>query len=223
MTLKGGGLKVVMLGATGAVGQECLKTLQAMPEIGSVTALVRRPFTPEGVSKLSPRVVDVFDPSDYARHLEGHHAAICTFGVGEPSKVSLEEFRRVDFDAVLAFAAACRGAGVQHFELLGSVAADPVARNSYLRSKGALREAIAALGFQRFSCFQPSMILTPENRYGLAQGVLLKLWPIVSPLLVGGLSKYRGVYVAQLGAAMARTLTRPGQGAAILHWRDFQV
>jgi hypothetical protein len=38
--------------------------------------------------------------------------------VGEPSKLSREQFTRIDKQTVLDFAAACKRAGVSHFELL---------------------------------------------------------------------------------------------------------
>jgi len=60
--------------------------------------------------------------------------------------------------------------------------------------------------------------LTPTNRYGLSQGVILKVWPLLTPLLQGGLRKYRGIPVETLGAAMARNVVRQGEGEEILEW-----
>jgi hypothetical protein len=77
---------------------------------------------------------------------------------------------------------------------------------------------LRALGFARLSLFHPSMILTPRNRYGLSQAIILMVWPLLTPLLVGPLRKYRGVRVVDLGAAMARNLVRPGQGEEVLDW-----
>ena len=213
-------LRVVILGASGAVGSEVVSTLLAMPEVSQVTALVRKPFNVRLDAKLQQYVVDVINTESYKHLLFNHHAAICTFGVGEPSKVSREEFKAVDFDAVFAFARACEELDVAHFELLSAVAADPTSRSFYLKSKGALREAIVGLGFQRFSCFQPSMLLTQTNRYGLSQAMLLSAWPVLSRALVGGTRKYRGIQVEDLGAAMAQNLLTQGQGSEVLHWPE---
>ncbi len=212
---------VILIGATGAVGSHVLAALAVLPEVEAITVLARRKPDAAPAAKVSWHVVDVLDAASYAALLPGHHAAICTLGVGQPSKASREEFRRVDHDAVLAFAQACRLAGVERLELLGSVAANPASSNVYLKSKGELREAIARLGFQRFTTFQPSMLLTPTNRYGLSQGILLVIWPVISPLLFGPLRRYRGISVAALGAAMARHILTPGQGNEIFHWDDF--
>jgi uncharacterized protein YbjT (DUF2867 family) len=214
-------LRVVMLGATGAVGGQVVSSLQAMPQLHKLSLLNRRALPKLDGPHTQQHVVDVFAPASYSGHLAGHDAAICTLGVGEPSKVPHDELVRVDKDAVIAFATACRAANIQHFELLCAVAADPKSRNFYLRTKGELREALVALGFARLSIFQPSMILTPTNRYGLSQALMLKVWPLLHPLLQGRATKYRGINIETLGAAMAANLLTPTTGAETLHWQDF--
>ena len=213
-------LNVVILGASGAVGLNVVATLQAMPEISLITALVRKPLEIGSRDKLQQHMVDVIKPESYLHLLRGQVAAICTFGVGEPSKVSREEFRAVDFDAVFGFAKACKAQGVKDFELLGAVAADPKSRSFYLKSKGELREAIVGLGFGHFSCFQPSMLLTKINRYGFSQGLMLSIWPVLSHALIGGAQKYRGFRVEDLGAAMARNLLGQCHMVEVLHWPE---
>jgi len=208
---------VVMLGTSGAVGGHALAQALALGQVARVTSLGRR-VLPQTDPKLHQVVVDVFDPASYGPHLAGHEAAICTFGVGEPSKASRDEFLRVDKTAVLDFAAACKAVGVRHFSLLSSVGVTAKSRSFYLRSKGELEEGLRWLEFERLSLFHPSMILTPTNRYGLSQGVILKVWPLLTPLLQGGLRKYRGIPVETLGAAMARNVVRQGEGEEILEW-----
>jgi uncharacterized protein YbjT (DUF2867 family) len=209
---------ILLLGATGAVGGEVLKTLLAMPDISRITVLVRRPLPTPLNAKITQYIVDVFDPASYAAHLVNHNIAICTFGVGQPTKVSKDEFIRVDKMAVLDFAKACRAADVKHFELLGSVAADATSRSFYLKTKGELRDAIAALNFERFSTFQPSVILTPANRYGMNQAIMLAVWPVISRALLGSLQKYRGIRVDHLGKAIAVNIQRQRVGQEVLHW-----
>lgn len=213
-------LSVVVLGASGAVGGAALQALEAMPKVVRITLLGRR-VLPGLSSKAAQHVVDVFDAKAYQAHLAGHDAAICTFGVGESSKVSHEEFTRVDKTAVLNFAAACKTAGVRHYELLSSVAADAKSASFYLRTKGEINDALAALNFERLSLFQPSMILTPSNRYGLSQAITLAVWPHLKPALLGPLRKYRGIPVAQLGAAMVKNLFTSGAGVEHLSWDEF--
>lgn len=211
-------LTVVMLGATGAVGGHVARTLATMSDVESLTLLGRRSL--EGLSgdQIDQHVIDVFDRSSYEALLPGHRAAICTLGVGQPSKISRDDFVKIDKLAVLSFASACRDAGVRHFELLGSVGASARSRSFYLRTKGELEEGLEELGFERLSLFRPSMILTPTNRYGLSQALTLAVWPRLRPVLAGSLRKYRGIPVERLGYAMAVNVRGGANGVEILHW-----
>jgi len=163
----------------------------------------------------------VSDPSTYQSYLQGHTTAICTLGVGEPSKMSKEEFVKIDKLAVLDFARECKKAGVKHFELLASVDINSKSMSFYLRTKGELVEELKALHFERLSIFQPSMILTPNNRYGLSQAIVLRVWPLLKPLLGGRLRKYRGIPVSILGQAMAKNISIEAEGYEILQWDEF--
>jgi uncharacterized protein YbjT (DUF2867 family) len=212
--------KIIFLGATGAVGGEALKYLNGLSPPPNVTLLARRPIPTPHRLGLKCHVVDTVDPATYSAYLPGHSVAICTMGVGEPSKVSKAEFKRVDHDAVLAFAKACHAAGVKHFVLLGSVGSDATSPSFYLRSKGALRDSIQGLGFEGTTTFQPSMILTPTNRYGMSQAIMLAVWPAISSVLAGPLSKYRGIPILSLGRAIARAGLNPTPGHKTVHWNE---
>ena len=219
-------LSVVMLGASGAVGGYTVSTLLKMPEVTQLTLLGRRE-TPAPVSVaraiFSQHVVNIESPDTYGEYISGHDAAVCTLGVGQPSKMSKAEFVHIDKDVVIAFATICKQNGVRHFELLCAVGADSKSRSFYLRIKGELEDALVALNFERLSLFQPSMILTPTNRYGIQQGLTLMFWPMLSPILFGPLHKYRGVRVETLGAAMAKQLVTEGSGLQRLRWDDFEA
>ena len=122
---------------------------------------------------------------------------------------------------MLDFASACKKAGVRHFEILASIDANLNSLSFYLRTKGELVNELKALDFERLSTFQPSMILTPTNRYGLSQAIILRLWPLLKPLLLGGLRKYRGIPVEVLGKAIAVNILSNKVGVETLCWDDF--
>lgn len=210
-----------MLGASGAVGGFAAHVLCGSPDIKQLTLLNRRVLAAlANNAKVVQPTVDVLNPQSYAHFLSGHDTAVCCLGVGEPSKTSKEEFIKIDKTAVLDFATACKQAGVQHFQLLSAVGANAKSSSFYLKTKGELQDAIIALGFERTSFFQPSMILTPTNRYGFMQGLMLAVWPTLSVAFVGGLSKFRGIKVETLGRAIAKNALTAGQGVEILQWES---
>jgi len=215
-------INVVILGATGAVGSEALNSLLRMDIASKITLLGRRNV--EGVTQkyVQQRKANIYDPSGYAKCVADHDIAICTLGVGQPSKVSNEDFIKIDKTAVLEYANICKLAGIKHFELLSSVRINHKSSNLYLRTKGELVEELKALNFERLSIFQPSMIITPNNRYGFSQGLTLKLWPIIDKVFFAGLKKFKGIKVQQLGNAMAINITKSHCGFEMLTWINIQ-
>lgn len=213
---------IVMIGATGAVGSQVVKALLRLDGISQITLLGRRPLSDVVSDKITQHVVDALDPDTYFEFLAGHTTAISTLGVGQPSKISNEQFIAIDRDANLHFGQACKTAGVQHFQLLSSVGVDPKSSSFFLRSKGELEAGLKELEFNRLSLFHPSMILTPENRYGISQGLTLLLWPLLKPILFGPLRKFRGVKVAHLGTAIAKNAVSSNSASVeVLEWDDF--
>ena len=214
-------VSVVMLGATGAVGEQTVKALLTIPDLERLTLLGRRSISDLSDNIIHQHKINIFDPHSYQKLLSGHHTAICTLGVGQPSKISKDDFIKIDKLAVFEFASECKKAGIRHFELLGSVGANSNSSSFYLRTKGELENELKALAFERLSIFQPSLIITPTNRYGFSQAVFLRVWPFLKPILLGGLRKYRGVTIEQLGKAIAINILGGKNEIEILFWDDF--
>lgn len=213
---------ILMIGATGAVGSHTLAQLVQIPEITRITLLVRRKADILS-DKVTQHIVDLLDPSTYQEFVSGHYIAISTFGVGEPTKISKEEFIKIDKDAVLSFAKLCKNNGIRHFQSLGSIGVSSKSSQYYLKTKGELEDALEALAFDRLSLFHPSMILTPTNRYGFSQALTLAIWPILTPVLLGPLRKMRGVKVDCLGKAIANNVNTVKNGVETIEWDGFQA
>lgn len=108
MTTKTNPNSIVMLGASGAVGSEALKTLLVHNNIHLLTLLGRTPISGLNKANVYQHKINVSKPDSYQEYIQGHDIAICTLGVGEPSRISKEEFLKIDKEAVLDFAKACK-------------------------------------------------------------------------------------------------------------------
>jgi uncharacterized protein YbjT (DUF2867 family) len=219
--------RLVLLGATGAVGRNVLAEALRSSAFETVTTLGRRRAdvgegeAPPG--KLTQHVVDLEDPASYRALLAGHTAAICTLGVGQPSKSTREDVWKVEIDYVIGFAGMCRDAGVRHFSLMTSVGANVRSRLFYTRLKGTQEDRVKALGFERTSLFRPSMLITPHNRYGASQGVLLAVWPKLDWVLAGPARRFRAIRVEDLGKTITMNAARDAPaGVEIYEWDGFQ-
>ncbi|MEH6519386.1 MAG: NAD(P)H-binding protein [Halioglobus sp.] len=220
--MAGEGISVVMIGATGAVGTQAAHYLMESPSVSKLALLGRNPLESAHGEKVVQHTIDIFDSASYENLLSNFDAAICTLGVGEPSSVSKEDFVKIDKLAVLDFARACRHSGVRHFQLLSSIAVSPSSKSFFLRTKGELEGELRVLEFDRLSLFHPSMIITPGNRYGLAQAISLKVWPALHPLFVGKAKKLRGITSGELGRAMACNSLTAGSGEEVIEWDGFK-
>lgn len=213
---------IIFLGATGAVGSAALENILSFSGINKILLLGRKKINAQDHGNLEQQIIDVTDHTSYERYIIDFDTAICTLGVGEPSKTSNDDFVKIDKTAVLDFAISCKKNGVKHFQLLSSVGISTTSRSFYLRTKGELVEALEALKFDRLSVFQPSMILTPTNRYGLSQAIVLKVWPMLHFMLQGKAQKYRGIKVEELGKAIANNTLTTGSGTEYLQYVEFK-
>ena len=213
---------IIFLGASGAVGSITLQKILSFSNVDKVLSLGRRALDTVNITKLDQKIINVSDPDTYKNFILGFDTAICTLGVGESSKVSKDHFLKIDKKAVLDFAIVCKLNGVKHFQLLSSVGANSSSKSFYLKTKGELNDSLRELNFERLSLFQPSMILTPKNRYGFSQAIILKVWPKLDFIFQGKAKKYRGIKVEELGKAIAKNTLKEGNGTEILHYNEFK-
>ena len=103
-----------------------------------------------------------------------------------------------------------RANGVQRYLLVSSVGADAQSGNFYLRTKGELENNLRALKFDRFVAARPSFLLGQRQEFRLGERIGIVLSYIISPLLMGGLRKYKGIQVRQVAAGLIR-LANDGQ------------
>ena len=215
----------MVIGATGAVGSSLTRSLLASPVWDAVTILTRRPAEmfagAPGIQKLTRQVVDLeqLEP-EAARAAQRCDAAFCTMGIGQPRKVSREEFWKVDVVYAGRFAHACKAAGVRHLSLLSSVGANPLSRNYYLHVKGSAEIWCRAAELARLSLFRPSLLATREIRYGLQDWMAQKIFPRLSWAFP---RRFHEITVEDLGQAMRLNAEREGSGAEVLHYPEFQV
>ncbi len=158
---------VLLCGATGLVGRECLRQLLADPGVSRVRALVRRPM-PELDPRLSVQVVDFERLAEHAAALDGVDQIVCALGTTIKQAGSREAFRRVDHDYPLELARRGAERGARHYLLVSSIGASATSRSFYLRVKGELEQALLALPYRSVSIVRPSLLVgeRSERRRG---------------------------------------------------------
>jgi len=161
MTRRPAPAEILLAGATGLIGRELMTLLLAQIPAPRVHALVRR------VPHAAHARVHWL-PVDFAQlpALPPADEAWCCLGTTIKQAGSQAAFRTVDFDAVLAFAAAARASGVQGFGVVSSLGASPRATTFYSRVKGEMEAAIGALGFASVVIARPSLLVGDRAALG---------------------------------------------------------
>jgi uncharacterized protein YbjT (DUF2867 family) len=200
----------LVAGATGMVGGLLLNTLLDAPDFTRVYALTRRPYGREH-PRLANRVVQF---ARMAEQLKGLVAtdAFCCIGTTIAEAGSQEAFRAVDLDAVLQFARAARTLQVNRFVVVSSVGADPRSTKFYLRTKGEMEEALAAVGFPSLDILQPSLLLGPRKQLRPLEIAGRVLAPLVNPFLTGPREAYRAIPAQTVAKAMLGASRRGARG-----------
>jgi uncharacterized protein YbjT (DUF2867 family) len=199
---------VLFAGATGLVGKSALDALLDAPDIARVFAITRRPLGREH-PRLANRIVQ-FD--NLETQLKGMtcHVAVCCLGTTIRQAGSQEAFRRVDVDYVLSFARTAKAAQAQRFIVVSSVGANAESKNFYLRTKGAMEDALAAVGFASLDILQPGPLLGLRSQMRPLELGALLVMPLVNPFLRGEREAFRAISAKTVGAAIVGA-TRSGR------------
>ncbi len=202
MAQTSGGRTALVLGATGLVGGHCVEMLLGDAAWRRVTVLARR-ASGRTHPRLDTRVVD-FERLGEQADAFAVDDVFCCLGTTLKQAGSRQAFRRVDHDYVVAAAELARERGARAFLLVSALGADAGSRVFYNRVKGETERDVAALGFAGVALLRPSLLLGRRADLRAGEGLAQKVAPLLSPLLVGPLRKYR----ATAGAAVARAMLR---------------
>lgn len=201
---------LLLVGASGAVGQAVLRLAAADRRVGEVVALTRRPLPPgKGYRNV------VGDPAALAGDAECWRvgAVICTLGTTIAKAGSRAAFAAVDRDLVLRVARLARTAGAGAFAFNSSVGADARSGSFYLRTKGEAEAGLRELGYPSVTIVRPSLIDAEraENRRGERAGLLVAR--VFRPLIP---ARYRAVSPEAIARALLEGALAAAPGVTVI-------
>ena len=201
----------LLAGATGLIGRELLRQLDADPAYARIHVWLRRPAPGlEAGPKLQLHRVDFTQlPAD----LPPVDDVFIALGTTIKTAGSQAAFRRVDLEHVVATARAAHAAGARRLAVVSALGADANSRVFYNRVKGEMQAAIAQIGFDAVVIAQPSLLLGDRTALGqparAGEVWIARLLGPVLGLIPAGMRPIRAETVA---TAMIATLrqTPPG-------------
>ena len=158
-------LVAIVIGATGAIGNDLVEQLQKDDNFKSVEVFVRRSVD-FGSPKFHVHVIDFDQPETWKNEVKGDVLFSC-LGTTIKQAGSEESQWKIDHDYQLEFAKAAHENGVKKYILVSSVGADKDSRIFYLKMKGTLEENVKKLGISSVTILQPpGLIRKNSDRFG---------------------------------------------------------
>ena len=171
---------LMLVGATGLVGQSVLAQALAHPQVQRVVAPTRRPLSAH--PKLLNPVVD-FNALPEDAPWWAVDAVICALGTTIKTAGSQGAFYAVDHDLPLRVAGLAQGHGAQAYALNSALGADAASRVFYSRTKGELERDLQSLGYLSLTFVRPGFIGGERAEPRLAEQIGVKLSQWLRPLL----------------------------------------
>lgn len=202
---------VFVTGGTGYLGRPLIERLLA--DGHTVRALAR----PGSVSRLpagsTPVIGDALDAATFAAAVAPADTLVHLVGTPHPSPWKRQAFLDVDLRSTHASIAAATAAGVRHLIYVSVAQPAPVMRD-YLAARAAGEAAIRASGLPA-TMLRPWYVLGPGHRW---PWLLQPLYALLGalPATAAGAQRLGLVTHAQMVAALALAVTRPGDGVAII-------
>lgn len=207
--------KILLIGATGMVGEAVLEQAQ---RAGLCLSYLARRAAVNGAGHNGV----VADSAHWPQHIAAIQPDIILSALGSTIKQagSQAAFRAMDYDIQIHAARAAKAAGARQMVVVSAVGASADARNFYLKTKGEVERDVAALGFDRLDILRPGLLLGDRNgprRWG--ESVMMMAAPLLDQLMVGRLARYRSVLATDVAAAMLH-LARQSDGGQFRYDSD---
>ncbi len=203
---------VTIFGGSGFVGRH---TVRALAKAGwRIRVAVRRPNqafflkTAGTVGQIAAFKCDVADPDQVAAALAGADAAVNLTGILYPH--GGQGFDDVHVTGARNIAEAAARAGLRLLVHVSAIGADSESSSHYAQSKAA-GEAQLRAAFPAAAILRPSIVFGPEDDFFNRFAGMARFTPAL-PLVSGGKTRFQPVFVGDVAAAIAATLSDSARG-----------
>ncbi|MCP3890523.1 MAG: NAD(P)H-binding protein [Desulfobulbaceae bacterium] len=194
--------KALIIGGTGLIGGYCLQTLLNDPTYSEVTALVRKPIL-KTHRKLKTIATNFSNLEHELSNIQAQDI-YCCLGTTIKKAGSQEAFKQVDYSLVVTVAEIMNKMGSEQFIVISSMGADKNSKVFYSRVKGEMEEALKEINYPCLRIIRPSLLLGSREEFRLGEKIGAWLTPILKPLMLGSLKKYRPVQAESVAEFMVK-------------------
>lgn len=212
-------MKAIVIGATGLTGGKIVKNLLEDNRFEEVIVFQRRESEMRH-SKLKIFVINSMNPEEMTDVIKGD-VLFNAMGTTIKKAGSKIEQQRIDRDIPVAFAKVASANGVKLMLNVSSIGASHKG-GFYLKTKAEMEDGTSEAMGGRVLHFRPSLLMGKRDSsdYRVAESISAGMMKILSPIMIGPLSKYRGMDTDILARAMIQASLNNENHQSVFYYND---
>ena len=216
--------KVLIIGASGLVGEEILKTTEGMGQ--EIVTLSRRKLISKNQD--TEEIIINFDDLQLSDIPKVNHVYIALGTELDTSeliyikKSRRKGFRKVDYEYVTKIAKMAHGNGAESISVVSAVGANKSSRNLYLKTKGEMEEKIISIGYNKTVFAQPGHLLGKRLLKKIRPEVPIMEFGarILKPLMIGPLEDLKFIKASLVAKSMVKHMNIPTDKIVRLKYKE---
>ena len=216
--------KVLIIGASGLVGEEILKTSEGMGQ--EIVTLSRRKLISKNQD--TEEIIINFDDLQLSDIPKVNHVYIALGTELDTSeliyikKSRRKGFRKVDYEYVTKIAKMAHGNGAESISVVSAVGANKSSRNLYLKTKGEMEEKIISIGYNKTVFAQPGHLLGKRLLKKIRPEVPIMEFGarILKPLMIGPLEDLKFIKASLVAKSMVKHMNIPTDKIVRLKYKE---
>ncbi|SFL67464.1 hypothetical protein SAMN03159341_108169 [Paenibacillus sp. 1_12] len=205
------GRTAIVAGASGLIGTELVACLMNEPSYERVVILVRKP-----IHIVHPKCIQVITNyeqlEDEIKAYMAESDLFCCLGTTIKKAGTKEQFRKVDLEYPMRLGKLAKTYHAAYFGIVTALGANAQSSIFYSQVKGQVEADLEQLQLPALHLFRPSLLLGERSDVRTGERIGAVLSVAVTPLLIGGLQKYKPIHVKTVAKAMLHTALLGNRG-----------
>ncbi len=194
------GKNAILIGATGLIGQNLLMKLLADENYNEILVISRKRLNVTD-PKLREIIINFDELANYSTEITGD-VVFCSLGTTIKRTPDLAVYRKIDYQYPLDVARIAFANGAKQYHLVSAMGADVKSRLFYSRTKGEVERDLQKIPFEAIHIYRPALLDGDRKEERAAENIMIGLFRLINPILIGPLKKYRSIKIEKVAEAM---------------------
>ncbi|MBL1415939.1 MAG: short chain dehydrogenase [Moritella sp.] len=220
---------VIIVGATGATGNQLMQQLLNDVTIENIYVVHYRPTQFQHLKKVTEIILDLANFDDLAIAVDTTmnsaaeiDCAYCCLGTTRKKAGSLAAFRQVDKDYIVNFGTWVANHTKAQLHVISAVGANAKSASSYLQTKGETEQLLRQLPLSALYLYQPTLLHGKRDEFRLIEAIAYYPLAIISLLPFTLLKQQKPIAIEQLANAIYQLSQQVTSGHHVISSLEIQ-